>query len=776
MLVRAVNVIGFFLLCALLTGLAGCSGSSGDPVASSQVATRLVAGTVEDGPIAGATVALYDAASFFADPEPIPLSACGAAGTGRCSQQFDNPDGHFSFVLAMNVDPETLLVEATGGVDQASRVDFSRSGFAATPLRMLAPLDRYLGRIEQISVNPLTTLAVLSDRTVPSPRNVSPQLLTGLGLASEAVFASPAQTADMQRLAMLLSKLAILLQSEDPFAVVADYLLAGHQLLDESGQLASLELESAGLLAAEQVAGLQALHDALLGADDPGQMSIVFRRQEIVQGFLAALTDPVNSVLPATGLVAAAEPNLQQNLQTLADRVLNAVGDQLLLGGAVPEHLARFVLFAYGLEDPDKLTAAPQVFKSFLSRTNQEATVTLDTDPALLGLANLQVSQSISVPLPASGLLTGDDLTLSSQKRDYYYQSDISHLYRAKQLVWNINDDQVNDAVLLQVVEGEALAGRFVEAATLLRSQIYQSEARGQAYIKYAEGLTAHGFRAEALIALQEAEALFLKVVDAKGVASFSKDDAQNFRNLARGYIEAGYPNEALAIVQFLAADVAGYLTATTAYGNLTTAGREMVAAFVELGDLVNAETALDLTYQLTLGVPDDTNGTAKYRIRELVVVAELFAELGYLPRVEDVWNSIEQLRYAGNLITETGTATESYMPKLAVAIHAAGMVSETYDLIASLPVGTGVFERYQMEAYKRLATHLAVRDQGLGAERESLPADPTEYTAMDLINFFLVPDFFNPTVADSRVEALTYYNTAVAYVAQAMIDKNLID
>jgi tetratricopeptide (TPR) repeat protein len=770
MIARDLNVISILLMCTLLAGLAGCSGSSDDPAATLPVATRLIAGTVEDGPIAGAQVRLLDRAGMNQ------VYACGASGLGLCSQIFDNPDGHFSFVLAMDVDPATLLVETTGGVDQASRVDFSRSGFSSTPLRMLAPLDRYLDRIDQVSVNPLTTLAVLSDRTATAPLSVSLQLLTGLGLTNEeSIFASPAETAETQRLTLLLSKLAILSSSDDPFAVVTDYLLAGQQLLDETGQLMALELESAGVLTAEQIAELQALQDVLLNVTDPDQMSTRFRQQEIIQGFLAALTDPANSVLPEPNLLDTVDPDMQLNLQTLADMVLNAVGDQLLLGGAVPEHLARFVLFSYGLEDQVKLAAAPQVFNSYLTRTEADDTVvTLDMDPALLGLANLQVSQSISVPLPASGLLTGDDLTLSSQKRNYYYQSDISHLYQAKQLVWNINDDPVNDAVLLQVVEGEAIAGRFIEAATLLRTQIYQSEVRGQAYIKYAEGLTAHGFRVDALVALQEAEALFLKVVDAKGIASFSRADAQNFKDLARGYIEAGYPNEALAIVQFLAADVAGYLTATTAYGNLTTAGREVVAAFVELGDMVNAETALNLTYQLTLGVPDDSNGTAKYRVRELVAVAELFAELGYLPRVEDVWTSIEQLRYADNLITETGTATESYIPKLAVAIYTAGMVSETFELIASLPVGAGVFERYQMEAYKRLATHLAIRDQGLGAERESLPVDPANYTAMDLINFFLVPDYFNPTVADSQIEALTYYNSAVAYVALAMIEKNL--
>ncbi|HKI50973.1 MAG TPA: hypothetical protein VJ995_02785, partial [Geothermobacteraceae bacterium] len=759
-------------MCALLAGLAGCSGSSGDPAAASTVATRLVAGTVEDGPIAGAMVRLLDRASM------APVFACGASGLGLCSQIFDNQDGHFSFVLAMEVDPATLLVETTGGVDQASRVDFSRSGFAATPLRMLAPLDRYLDRIDQVSVNPLSTLAVLSDSTAAAPQSVSLQLLSGLGLASEAtIFAAPAHSAETQRLTLLLSKLAILSSSEDPFAAVTDYLLAGHRLLDESGQLVGPELEAAGLLAAEQVAELQALQDALLNVTDPGQMSTSLRRQEIVQGFITALTDPANSVLPEPNLLDTADPNVQQNLQVLADMVLNAVGDQLLLGGAVPEHLARFVLFSYGLEDQVKLAAAPLVFSGYLTRTEQDdMVVTLDTDPALREISNLQVTQAVSVPLPSSGLLSGDDLTLSAQKRDYYYHSNISHLYQAKQLVWNIHDDQVNDTVMLQVVAGEALAGRFTEAEVLLQTQIYQSEARGQAYIKYAEGLMAHGFQTEALAALDAAQELFLNVVAAKGAASFSKADAQNFKDLARGYIIAASPLDALTIIQYLAADVAGYLTATTTYGNLTTAGREVVAAFVELGDMVNAETALDLTYQLTLGLPNDPDGTAKYRVRELVAVAELFAELGYLPQVEVVWNSIEQLRYAGGLITETGTATEVYMPPLAVAIYAADMIPEAFDLIATLPVGTGVFERYQMEAYKRLATYLAVRDQGLGPERELPPVDPADYTAMDLINFFLVPDYFNPTVADSQVEALTFYNSAVAYVAQELIDRQMFN
>jgi len=279
--IRVFNIIKLLLMCALLAGLAGCSGSSGDPAAAPPVATRLIAGTAEDGPIAGARVRLLDRESMD------PVFACGASGLGLCSQIFDNQDGHFSFVLAIDVDPATLLVETTGGVDQASRVDFSRSGFASTPLRMLAPLDRYLDRIDQVSVNPLTTLVVLSDRTAAAPQSASLQLLSGLGLTSgDTIFASPAHLAETQRLTLLLSKLAILSSSEDPFAVVTDYLLAGQQLLDETGQLMALELESAGLLAAEQVAVLQALQDALLNVTDPEQMSTSLRRQEIVQGFI----------------------------------------------------------------------------------------------------------------------------------------------------------------------------------------------------------------------------------------------------------------------------------------------------------------------------------------------------------------------------------------------------------------------------------------------------------------------------------------------------------
>jgi tetratricopeptide (TPR) repeat protein len=506
---------------------------------------------------------------------------------------------------------------------------------------------------------------------------------------------------------------------------------------------------------------------------NPAELFTQVQRHEIIHGFRDLLTGSDSSVLFALSFLEPTDPNLQHNLETLAARILQAVGDQLLLGGMVPEHLARYVLYAYALEDPFRLTAEPEIFESYLTRQENGVTVQLENDATLAGLANLQVSQSVTVPLSAPGLSADDDLVLSDVKRDYYYHSDISHLYRAKQLVWNIDDDALNDAVMTLVVEGEALAGRFAEAAALLNSQIYQSEARGQAYIKYAEGLTAFGLSNAALDALSEAERLFHRVVDAKGVASFSKDDAQNFRELAKGYADSGFPADALRVVQYLADDVAGYLFTTAAYGNLTTAGMYVVDVFAALNDTVNAELALGLTYQMGLGVPNDSNGKAQYRVRVLVEVAQRFADFGQIDRVWDIWAAIDQLRYAEGLITPTGAATEVYMDDLAVAINAVGGTRQAYDLIASLPATST--SKDHTEALKKLATFLAIRD-GLGAERDQPPADLVNYTAMDLINFALVPDLFNPTIEDNQIEALTYFTSSLAYVAQEFINRQRFD
>lgn len=762
------------LLLALLSGLSGCSGSSNDFAAVEPAATRLIAGTVEDGPISGAMVALYDARLDPDDPRRQPIEACGASGTGRCARQFDNPDGHFSFLLALDVDPATLLIEATGGIDQATRIDFSRSGFAATPLRMLAPLDQYSERLQQLSINPLTTLFVLSRQVSPTAQGVGQQLLENLGLPSDTLlFDSPARTANSQCLAILLSKLALMTASDRPFQVIADYLAEGNQLIDRFGQLDQAALSL--LLAVEQIDELESLYRRLVDLTEPQQMSRVFQQQEIIQGFSSVLNDPAASLLANQGLLEWSDVNLQDNLRSLADQILAAVGSQLLLGGRVPQHLARYVLYTYALEDIDRLTAPPELFAGYLRRQEQGLVIALEADPQLLQLARLQSRQDISVPLAPGELLLGDGLTLSDRKRAYYYNSTLSHLYQARQLVWNLGDDLVSDAVLTRVVAGEALAGRFAEAETLLLTQIHQSEARGRAWLEFARGLALHGFQADALVALAEAETLFQRVVDAKGVASFSKTDAQNFKDLAAGYVRAGYPRDALAVLAYLADQVAGFLSVTTSYGNLTTAGLSVVDAFAELGDLSHAEAALDLTLQLALGVPDDSNGTAKYRVRVLVDVAERSAELGLYPQVWQLWETIEQLRYAGGVLTATGLATELYMPELTVPIYAAGGIEEARQLIDSLPAGSGVFERHQAEAIKRLATYLAVHD-GLGPRSASPPFEFADYTALDLIHYALTPDFFNPTLADNQIEALTFYNASLAYIAQQMIDRQRWD
>jgi tetratricopeptide (TPR) repeat protein len=752
--------IYFILIGALLAGLGGCGASSSDPPVIPAVATRLIAGAVEDGPIAGAQVSLLDAATS------APVWGCGASGQGLCSQQFDNPDGHFAFLLAQSIDPATLLVEAKGGIDQATRIDFSRTGFAATPLRLLFPLSS-AAQFDQISVNPLTTLLVLASATSLTPLQVRQALAVWLGQPADFdLFAAPGSRVDNQRLALFVSMLALHAQTDDPFAGIAALIDPDKPLIDQTGNLDAAALS--GLLLPEQIEDLQTLLVELTGQGNPQVMFNQLQRHEIVQGFMMVLADPASSVLSDPTLLAPTDSNLQHNLDTLSIRILLAVGNQLLLGGMVPEHLARYVLYTYALEDSSRLMVEPAVFETYLTRLDNGVVVELENDVSLAGLANLQVTQAVTVPLPTSGLAAADDLTLSDLKRDYYYRSDISHLYRAKQLVWNVDDDQLTDSVLVKVVEGEALAGRFAETETLIQTQIYQSEARGQAYLKYAEGLTSHGLAAQALMALENAENLFRRVVEAKGMASFSNDDAQNFRDLAKGYVQAGFPILAMAVLQYLADDVSGFLSTTTAYGNLTSAGMYVVDAFAELNDTGNAETALEMTYQMGLLVPNDTNGKAQYRVRVLIDVAERFADFGLFDRVWEAWDKVFQLRYADGMLTATGAATEIYMDDLAVAIYAAGGTEEAYDLIASLPATPT--SKDHTEALKKLATFLALRD-GLGPELEQPPVDFVNYTAMDLINFSLVPDLFNPTVEDNQIEALTYFTTSLAYVAQEMIN-----
>jgi len=737
----AINILvsGLFVL------LAGCGGGgSGELVSQPAAATRLLAGTVEDGPISGALVEVVD-------QQGNPVFACGSSGAGRCAQQFDDARGHFSFLIRADIDLSLLELRASGGIDQLTRVDFSRAGVASRPLQLRAPLRLFVGAEQAVAVTPLTTLWRHLSASVATDGEAMTTLQGWLDANGIALSAPSHEVLEVERLNLLLTRMALETGGDDPFAVMAAEAAAATSPLLGEGADANLSLVAEG--ASSVGPELNDLYQLLLQQGSSEALAASFQSHLL-------LTELRELVQPTT----PDDPAFAANAAYLIRELLDGAGDELVLGGAAGRHLLRFAIYTYQLEDTRVWDLPPDDFAALLEQDRDGVAIPLRSHPQLGALASLQVGIAVELPLTSAELFSGDLLELSRQKREYYYASNISHLYQAKRLVWNIHDDLVNDSVLVEVVDGEARAGRFDEALTLVESQIFQTAERGQAYLRLAEGYTGHDFYSQAFAALVKAEECFDGVVAAKGLASFAATDADAYRELAKWYVNAGYATAAMAIIDRLNRTVAPLLGDQTAIGNLMTASTTVADAFLAQGDLPHALEALEIMHQLAVQIPGSSTRGYAYQVQALISTARRFADIGQATRVGEIWSEIQTLRND----SLTATKTVIYLEDMVVALYAADYVGEAFSLLEALPSGATKTDR--SDALKKLANFIALRD-GYGAMHPADPGDPALLTALDLISYRMIPDLFNPTVIDTQIEALTSFNSSLGYIAQNLVD-----
>ena len=707
------------VLCALtllLLSLMGCGGgasSSSTPEASTSV---LLSGVVEDGPIENAKISLRN-------KENLTLDLCGPQGNIRCETATDSA-GTFSLEVPAGIDLADLSVVAVDGRDRATGVDF-------TSLEMRSPLALFTDDVSAMVISPLTTLIAKLKEQGATLAVAQNRLREWLALpAATTLAARPSASLDLQRRTLLLSKIALEIKAVastiNPFSHITTQMLLADTL---DAATANPEIMNAlGLDVAAQTR-VRDLHLLLAASSTVDTAVFIFKREELMGIFAANIEqmlidstsfDPLNT-------------NYRENLRLLTELTLQAAGSEVItLGGTIPQRIARYILFTYQLRTWEILTLAPAIFAENLAL--------LANDPWVAELARSRSLYSVVSPLLLTELPGNDN----QQRLAYFYGSDLSPHFQAEQLIGQVYDDAINDAVLLKIVEGKANAGLIDETRTIIATQIVQSEPKAHAYRSLANALIKFNHSEEALPVLDLARDLYRDVVIAHKRASLTiTSDVTNLIATSVSYRKAGDLLNAQSLLDDVAVMAQDPASDAIIYGKLITGIKNVADAYIAAGDLEAAAPlveAMDYYSGQTLAL----GGTYKLRIYNWSESAKRYADLGNSQMVEQVVNQIQALR---NTDAITAAVTWVYLPDLVESLYRAGRTQSALALAATIPGDSP----YLSKAFKLVATYEALQGN-IG----------TAFSIVDNLNYVAKDE--------DRVELLTYFSTSRPYIAQVLI------
>ncbi|PLX79933.1 MAG: hypothetical protein C0616_09795 [Desulfuromonas sp.] len=713
------NRVIFFCLVALFAFGCGGGGSTGSD-------TTTIRGLLTDGPIQNGWVELLDIETGELARE------CGAGGSGLCRTLTDE-FGEFLLQVPEDFDAAQYALVSTGGIDALTGVDFS-------PFRLRSDLSLFNGQLDNVIVSPLTTLLSYQLAENAPLADAATAVLAALSLPVDSnPLADPATTPALIKASLLTVKIVRELDSvgvAEPFRALAGQLDDGI----EAGQIGMNDgLTDLGLTT-EALNRIGDLEERLTGT---AQDYSIFVEEELFQ----ALGESVALLFPDT--VDLDDEAFNVNGRELVRDMVRAAGEEPIpLNRIAPQRLARYALHDYGFDLFADLTVSAEEFAGRLNGDAEAGLAPLAENPDISELAALTSLYAVEVPLLPTNLLGNDNAARVS----YYYQSDASPFYAAEQLVGQIADDLINDAILIDVVEGKSTAGLFDEARVLVETQIYTSAAKADGYLWLARGFIALGRFAEAEEVLSLAFDLVRTIVDSKGAAQLGSDETKTLYAIANNYRKSGNVSATEEVFDYLAG-IANQSESSTIYGRLGVVLRDLVDDLHADGDVNGALAFLGELYSLAQQAPPNVSTRSgvtyqyyKIRVYLLEEAARRYAEFGDSDTVWSIYQQIVALRNDDGLEGLTFGETWFYMALLVDDLYRVGFEAEALDVADSIPeeyenyygaTRSGSF--YQQTAYQSVVEWVAL-SQGIEA---ALP---------------LLEDYF-PDIPD-RVEAMTYFAT----------------
>jgi len=737
---RKKSLSGLFIVFISALFLASCgSGDSGTASGSK------ITGYVEDPGITKARVTLY-----------------GKDGNSTGRMTVTDATGYFELRMPESMNQEEFSLVVSGGVDSGTGVDF-------TGIEMRCSLSLFNG-IGGVVVSPVVTLLSGTLASGASIDEAKEMVALSLGLASDVdVTARPTENTELLKSSMLLTKIAMELKKSgkaDPFSDVLSG-IKGKKLIDGE-DIADDVLDA--IISDEALRNeIKAVYAVLKNSTDFADIVENFKKEEFKKAFAKEV-----AVRLELSDVEKANADYKRNIGLLTEKIYQAAGDSVIpLGGGIPSRIAKYVIFFYELDKADTLQSDGTAFSANLTVGSGDDAVKLESDDKIRIIASSTVLCDVLVPLYGDELPGNDNL----KRLKYYYNSNASNFYFAEQLLDEMRDDEINDSIMTQIVKGKSAVGLFDEALQIIENQIVQSEFRGTAYRLYGNNLIKYNKKADAVAALEKAETIFRAVIKAKGEANIGSSDTSNLQGIASSYLNAGRNDKSVAVLDYLAYTVAPQLPTSNSYGRAVVGLWKVVDEYIGSGKTEEAKDVAIKLFEVAKLTPANIYKGKKYyktRIFNLSRTAERFAILGEKEKVLEVYNEVKRLRSddedPDTDDTATFAETVSYMSNITRDLYIAGYADLANEAADGIPA-TVVNARGQTRdcrLYQSKAAKLVGVYKGVNGSID----DAVSYLDDRLNQVYSGESDRENRIKKDKIEALTYFNRNMPYIAQMLINK----
>ncbi|MEQ6885946.1 carboxypeptidase-like regulatory domain-containing protein [Salicola sp. Rm-C-2C1-2] len=657
---KQVTAIVLVMATALLSACGGGGSSSGSGAGDNpDNDSSSISGIVTDPPISGAAVFLRS-----------------SNGEALSTVERTDQDGEFTLSYGRGADLAGATVEARGGTDTETGLDF-------TGMTLAAPLEEGEARV----VSPLTSLVVAgSEATNLGIEAARSAVADRLGLSEGQLRANPADAPAVQRASLLVSRSALAIGVQD--GGMERFAQALRKNGDPVSAVAALESDQSLSEAARGRLGtLKPELEAISDLDESSSEALLEAANRI------AVRNAVSDFL-SDRLSVGGDSETQSNVTAFADAVWKANERRGIASRSSQiANVVRYALGGYGISAAD------------FSDSDFSVPAGLADDSLVAQLAGVEVLDP-DVPL-AEGEELGSDNTA---RLEYLLSSRESPLYQAERLFDDVVDDGVLDPVFGDIAQGVARAGLFDRAETVVDTRIFQAEERARTFRRLGAAVAEFDRTEQAEAFFDAGLDEYQAIIDSIGIKNLREQDAEFYQGMSRRLREAGLServDDALEPVErFIEVNAGKPFSA--AYARIAIALQEGAEEAVEEaeaagltpGAVNEALSAVNLFYEAAKGQGEQGIPDGKFLLRALYIseAAQLYARLDARAQGLDAIKAYEDLITAG----DTNRAS-TYVRYVASAYGQFGEIQRFQDFL------TNVIEPIDADDAEQGRTQLAI-------------------------------------------------------------------
>ncbi|MGM0419314.1 MAG: carboxypeptidase-like regulatory domain-containing protein, partial [Thermodesulfobacteriota bacterium] len=401
--------------------------------------TTVISGIITDPPVKNARVLAIDQKTL----EPFPFNESSAT---------TDASGKFSLIVKESDLGNTSHIESYGGIDTKTGVSFKGLSFKA-----YFKNDKKSNMV----VSPLTTIIYhMVSSSKMSFEQAEAKTASAFDLdPGTSPSADPLSNKKLLIANMITAHTAVSVNKETPFKLTAEILSSSNKFIQNSN--VDKEILNQITDSSEISDNIQNHYQKISAAGSTEEI-IKASKAFMVKSFFFDSLKPL--IKDDYSDFEANSELIKSNLKFITDKISDK---NIPLETNTVANILRYILNEYNLAEISLNSSDQYEFKGvFFEQNLQESdlynsdNIFISQDKALENLisASTYFRHDNSV-LP--GEIPGND---NAKRIDYYFNSDISHLYLASKTLNSVYDDKQRDYIQTQIVKGYASAGLFDKA------------------------------------------------------------------------------------------------------------------------------------------------------------------------------------------------------------------------------------------------------------------------------------------------------------------------